>query len=87
MTLETNLFGETSFVGTTAKEVESILTKYPEADVSHFYFLCLLESCPWVAQLPPEKIMELRHHHRHLESYRRRRQEFLALDKEKQKGG
>ena len=80
MSLQQNIFGENEWVGPTSSEVRNILEKYPAAvdDPSHFYFLCLKETCPWICQMPQEKIMELRHFCRDIESLRRRRQEFKA---------
>lgn len=81
MTLQTDIFGGATFSGTTKKEVEEVLEKFPAAmqedQTALFYFLCLRTTCPWICQIPTEKQNDLKNFLRSLGSLRRRRQEYM----------
>lgn len=75
--------GEDHYVGDTKTEVKHILEKYPAAqtDKGLFYYLCFIQNCVWIKQMPPEKQNEVRHFFRDIESLRRRSQEFRSCNK------
>jgi hypothetical protein len=78
MPLQQNIFGEEVYVGNVTEEVSRVLSIYPAAatDTAHFLWLILRNRCPWVAQLPEPRQMELQYMLRDVENLRRRKQEW-----------
>lgn len=89
MTLAPTLFGENLPVGTDSAEVRRILQKFPAGatNTGLFFYACMRDRLPWVAQLDEARQLELRAFCRDIESLRRRRQEVHAEDERAKHGG
>lgn len=89
MTLTMNLFGEELYQGTAKDQVARLLEKYPACKENRamFYWLAAVDRCKWIAQLPPERQIELREMFYSVESLRRRLQDYKAKDRSMSKNG
>ncbi len=78
--LQSNLWGENLPAETSVQEVDRMLEKFPALMDNRgvMYFFFLKESCPFLMQLPPERINEIKAFCHRIESIRRRAQDYKA---------